>query len=142
MFVVNVEGAILKDGKWLIIERGSELGHAAGTLSLVGGQVEDEGNKYDIIENTLKREILEEVGIEVKDNLKYVHSSSFLADDGCKVIDIVLLCEHKNGVPFRNSPKEVANIYWMSTEEVINHSKAPTWTKESIKRADLLLHKY
>ncbi|MFD1738688.1 NUDIX hydrolase, partial [Bacillus salitolerans] len=65
------------------------------------------------------RKILEEVGIEVKDNLKYVHSSSFLADDGCKVIDIVFLCEHKNGEPFRNRPQEVANIYWFSTEDVM-----------------------
>jgi 8-oxo-dGTP diphosphatase len=141
LFVVYVEGAILKDGKWLIIERGSSLDHAAGTLSLVGGKVEDEGNTYDIIENTVKREIYEEVGIEVKDNLKYVHSSSFVADDGCRVIDIVLLCEYKSGEPFRKSPQEVANIYWLSTEEVINHPKTPVWTKESIKRADLLLTK-
>ncbi|WP_019156664.1 NUDIX hydrolase [Robertmurraya massiliosenegalensis] len=68
---------------------------------------------------------MEEVGIEVKDELRYVHCSSFIADDGCKVIDIVFLCEHRNGEPFRNRPLEVANIYYMSTDEVINHPKTP-----------------
>lgn len=38
MFIVNVEGAIRKDGKWIIIERSYKEEHAAGSLSLVGGK--------------------------------------------------------------------------------------------------------
>ena len=36
MFIVNVEGAICKDEKWLVITRSSKEEHAGGTLSLVG----------------------------------------------------------------------------------------------------------
>ena len=40
MFIVNVEGAVYKNGKWLLIERSLKEEHAGGTLSLVGGKVE------------------------------------------------------------------------------------------------------
>jgi 8-oxo-dGTP diphosphatase len=93
MCIVNVEGAIFKNDKWLIIKRSEKEEHAGGMLSLVGGKVEMEGNTTDILERTVKREILEEVGIDVKGNLKYVHSTSFVADSGENVIDIVFLCE-------------------------------------------------
>jgi len=36
MFIVNVEGAIRKDNKWIIIERGKKEEHAGGLMSLVG----------------------------------------------------------------------------------------------------------
>ena len=81
MFIVNVEGAIYKNGKWLLIERSLKEEHAGGTLSLVGGKVEKEGDSSDILERTLEREIFEEVGIKVKD-LEYVNSSSFVTDTG------------------------------------------------------------
>ncbi|WP_409293928.1 NUDIX hydrolase [Peribacillus sp. SCS-26] len=139
MFIVNVEGAINKDGKWLIIERGAEEDHAAGTLSLVGGKVEDAGTSYEILEETVKREIHEEVGIQIKDELKYVYSSSFAADDGSMVINTVFLCEYYSGEAFRKSPQEVGAIYWMSTKDVLENGNAPGWTKESIRRAGAML---
>jgi 8-oxo-dGTP diphosphatase len=60
MFIVNVEGAIYKNEKWLLIKRSEKEEHAGGTFSLVGGKVDKEGNTTDILERTLKREILEE----------------------------------------------------------------------------------
>ncbi|KWX72124.1 hypothetical protein AMQ84_25905 [Paenibacillus riograndensis] len=39
MFIVNVEGAICRDDKWLVITRSTKEEHAGGTLSLVGGKV-------------------------------------------------------------------------------------------------------
>jgi hypothetical protein len=38
MFIVNIEGAIFKEEKWLVIERSLKEEHAGGTLSLVGGK--------------------------------------------------------------------------------------------------------
>lgn len=50
MFIVNVEGAIRKDNKWLIIQRSTKEEHAGGQLSLVGGKVDPEGNTSEILE--------------------------------------------------------------------------------------------
>jgi 8-oxo-dGTP diphosphatase len=138
MFVVNVEGAIFKEDNWLIIKRSEKEEHAGGLLSLVGGKVEMEGNSTDILERTVKREILEEVGIEVKENLYYVHSTSFETDSREHVIDLVFLCEYETGEPFAKSPDEVDSVKWLTTSEIMNHPNAPIYLKESIKRADVL----
>ncbi|GIO30975.1 MULTISPECIES: NUDIX hydrolase [Paenibacillus] len=139
MFVVNVEGAIFQNDKWLVIERGAEETHAAGTLSFVGGTVEQEGFSQDILERTLSREIDEEVGVRIKEKLHFVHSSSFVTDEGRPVINIVFLCEYDQGTAFRKSPGEVAAVSWMTTEEILRHPKTPPWMYDSAKRADRLL---
>ena len=138
MFVVNVEGAIHHDGKWLLILRSDKEEHAGGSLSLVGGKCEIEGVSSDILERTLKREILEEVGSEVT-GLKYVNSSSFVTESGINVIDIVFLCHHKTGEPYAKSIEEVDDVIWMTTSEILSHSKLPVYLKENIKLAEKML---
>lgn len=106
MFIVNVEGAIFKENKWLFIERSKKESHAGGMISLVGGKVDLEGDSIDILERTVKREIFEEVGIEIKDTVHYVQSTSFVTDKGVNVVDIVFLCEYATGEAYPNSPNE------------------------------------
>lgn len=134
MFVVNVEGAIYRDSKWLMIKRSEKEEHAAGCLSMVGGKCDLEGVSTDILERTLKREIFEEVGIEVED-LTYVNSSSFVTDKGTHVIDIVFLCQHITGEPYAKSMEEVGEMMWMTTEDVLVHKDAPSYLKENITLA-------
>ncbi|MGG4166448.1 NUDIX domain-containing protein [Rossellomorea vietnamensis] len=138
MFVVNVEGAIHRDGKWLLILRSEKEEHAGGTLSLVGGKCEIEGVSSYILERTLIREIFEEVDCEVT-GLKYVNSSSFDTDSGIHVIDIVFLCHHKTGEPFAKSTEEVDDVIWMTTLEILAHPELPVYLKENIKLADKML---
>jgi|SRR5690625_2068221 len=135
MFIVNVEAAIRKGNKWLIIERSKEEEHAGGLLSLVGGKVEIEDPSLDVLENTLKREVLEEVGVIIHEDMDYVHSALFTTDKGERVVDIVFLCEFKSGEAFPKSPREVEEVFWLTKEEVYGHPKAPDYVKESIKRA-------
>jgi 8-oxo-dGTP diphosphatase len=139
VFIVNVEGAVRNNDKWLIIERSKQEEHAGGLLSLVGGKVDIEGNSSDILERTVKREILEEVGVKVKDKLNYVHSTSFVTDAGENVVDIVFLCEYESGEAFPKSPDEVQEVLWLTTEEILNHLKSPIYLKESIKHAEVLI---
>lgn len=141
MFIVNVEAAIRKNDKWLIIERSKKEEHAGGLLSLVGGKVELEGNSKDILERTLIREIYEEVGVEVKDELIYVHSTSFITDKGENVVDVVFLCEYDAGEAFPKSPNEVENVYWLTVAEMQQNPKAPDYLIDSIKKAELLINR-
>lgn len=137
MFIVNVEAAIYRNEKWLIVQRSDKEEHAAGELALVGGKVDDEGNSTDILERTLIREVEEEVGVTVS-NLAYVNSSSFVTDSGVSVIDIVFLCSYEAGEPYAKDPEEVANIGWMSTEEIISSKDIPPYLKENIQLAERL----
>ena len=136
MFIVNVEGAVSKEDKWLIIERSKKEDHAGGMLSLVGGKVELEGNLSDILERTIKREIYEEVDVKVNDQLTYIHSTSFITDKGENVVDIVFLCEYESGKAIPKSIDEVEAVDWMKASQVYSHPNAPDYLIESIKRAE------
>lgn len=134
-YIVNVEAAIYKIDQWLIVKRSDVEEHAGGTLALVGGKVEVTNVSNDILENTLKREILEEIGIEVYDEMRYVKSSFFVTQDGQPVIDIVFLCKYKSGDPKVLDPNELSLVEWMSAQEILNNKTIPIWTKDSIAKA-------
>lgn len=138
MFIVNVEGAIYKEGRWLIVKRSEKEDHAPGALALVGGKVDQEGNSTDILERTLIREVEEEVGVIVS-NLTYVNSSSFIADSGVPVVDIVFLCSYEFGEPYAKDPDEVALVAWMSTQEILDSEDIPDFLKVNIQLADNLV---
>jgi 8-oxo-dGTP diphosphatase len=141
MFIINVEGAVFNNGKWLIIERSAKEKHAGGLLSLVGGTVEHEGFSRDLLERTLKRELYEEVGVTIKDHVKYVRNTTFMLEDGREVLDLVFLCEIESGEPFVKSPDEVEPVLWLTPEEIFTHLKSPIWLKESIREAELIQRK-
>jgi len=137
MFIVNVEGAIHKDGKWLFIKRSEKEEHAGGMLSFVGGKVEDEGNRADVLETTLHQEIFEEVGVEVK-NLQYVNSVCFVTDKGKSVVDVVFRCEYDAGEAYAKSPDEVDEVLWLTREELETRQGVPGFLKENLRQAEAL----
>jgi 8-oxo-dGTP pyrophosphatase MutT (NUDIX family) len=133
-YIVNVEGAVVKDGRYLLVVRG-EGEYAPGGLSLPGGKVEGASTCDDILEETLRREIEEEVGLEVSSQMVYVRSSAFVAV-GYPVVDVVFLCRHKAGTAVVADPDEVAEVHWMTAAEVIAHPETAPWTRESLARAE------
>jgi len=137
-YIVNVEAAIYENDKWLIIKRSEEEEHAPGLLSMVGGKVEIKTPEANVLEETLKREIMEEVGIQVSNEMHYLESKSFISDKGQVVIDIVFLCKYETGEAKCKSIHEVSEIYWMPSSDILENKSAPIWLKESIKKAEKL----
>ncbi|HCW51543.1 MAG TPA: DNA mismatch repair protein MutT [Clostridiales bacterium] len=135
LYIVNVEAAVFSGNRWLVIRRSEEEEHAPGTLSLVGGKVEGTAEVSAILEKTLVREVLEEVGIEVKDELVYLESKIFLTDKGEPVVDVIFVCEHERGEA-RCADAEVDAVYWMTAKEVIGDDRAPRYLKDTIRLAE------
>ncbi len=135
-YVVNVEGAVVDARRYLMIVRGDQETHAAGTLSLPGGKLEYREAQNDVLEQTLRRELREEVGIEVDDDMEYVESKFFVADDGAPVVDVVFLCRYLAGTPAIGDPGEIAALQWMTAEEVLQHPRTPAWTHRSVRLAE------
>jgi 8-oxo-dGTP diphosphatase len=133
-YIVNVEGAIAREGRYLLVIRGPGETHAAGMLSLVGGKVENAVERADILEVTLRREILEEVGVEIG-AMEYVLSKSFGSADE-PVVDVVFLCAFAGGEPRIVDPDEVSAIRWMNAQEVQDDPDAPIWTKRDVQAAE------
>jgi 8-oxo-dGTP pyrophosphatase MutT (NUDIX family) len=135
-YLVNVEGAILGEGRYLIILRGPGESHAPGGMAFPGGKVEGAGGADDVLEETLRREIREEVGIEVEEEMAYLQSSAFVTDGGEPVVDVVFLCRHRGGTPRADDPDEVSAIEWMTAAELLADPRIPPWTQRSVRRAE------
>ena len=86
MIVVDVEGAVFNDGRYLMVVRGKDSSHATGALSFPGGKLEEDDGPEDALESALRREIAEEAGVTVHDRMTFVGSDLFDMDDGRKVL--------------------------------------------------------
>lgn len=135
---VNISAVIIRDDQYLMIFRGDADESTLAPLEVPGGKVENAGITNDILEKTLYREVQEEVGIEVHEDVQYLSSMSFIAYDQ-PALGIIFLCHYKSGVAHIADPSEVAAIQWMTAEEVLNHPMAPEWTQHIIRLAQARL---
>jgi hypothetical protein len=51
----------------------------------------------------------------------------------------VFLCLDSSGEGYCKSPDEVDAVFWLTSEEVLAAVNAPEWTKESLRRAAVVL---
>jgi len=115
---------IRKDGKYLIVQRNPNRKVFPGRWSLAGGGLEvsdyiDNPKTtpeawYYAIENSLKREIKEEVGLEVE-NLKYLLDLVFIRPDNIPVVTLSYYCDWKSGDVKLN--EENVDYKWVTVEE-------------------------
>ena len=130
-FVVVVECAIEHNDTFLMIERPPGV-HAAGLLAFPGGKVEfeDGQNNNDILIEAVKREVLEEVGLQLIDPIQFVISSYFIASDNEHVLDVIFHCElEKTIAKVQASSREVPHFYWLTRSEIEMHQQTPVWLK-------------
>ena len=132
MFVVNTQCAVFQGERILMIIRGQGVQHAPGVLAFPGGKVEIEDGPAEILETAVRREVLEETGITVSPDLEYVRSASFSMNDGTPVVDVLFLGEYREGKPRITDPDEVADIKWMTANEVLAEDETPPWLKDVI----------
>ena len=129
MHYVVVTGILVnKEGKFLITKRAEWEKAFPGKWTAPGGKLEvldyalgekDTGSHwYNILENLLKREVMEEVGLEIK-SIGYVTSMVYLRSDGIPCIIISLYAETDSGnVRLCNALTDFA---WVSIEEAKNY---------------------
>lgn len=140
-YIVNVEAAIIRDGKYLLIERGAGESYAAGVLAFVGGKMEETQNADDVLEETARREVLEEIGIRIT-NTRYAYSTHFIGEAGALVLDVVFLCDYESGEPRIADVDEVAEILYLSGEEILQHPKSPIWLKRGIEKLEAMRQRH
>lgn len=135
--VVNVEGIVRKGEHLLAVIRSDAEEHAGGTLSFIGGKVEFIDRESSVVEATLKREILEEVGVTVH-NLRYITSTGFTVDD-ITVVNLVFLCDWLEGEPRAIDRDEVADVFWMTPDNIRQHPQTPLWILDYTDAVEIFL---
>lgn len=135
-YIVNVEAVVTDGERYLMAVRSEQEQHATGGITFAGGKVEDAGSTDNILEETARREIREEVGVEVHPQMEYLWSSAFITSDGSPVVDVIMLCRYSSGTPAALQPDEVSDVRWMSAEEIYHHPGLAPWTRRSIELAE------
>ncbi len=121
---VVVTAIVIKDGKYLIAKRSLEEKAFPGLWTVPGGKIEVDDYKhlpkdtgshwYNIFENALRREVMEETGIEI-DNIRYLTSLAFFRPDGIPTIVVSLFADFADGEVVLNS--ELSEFAWVTPEE-------------------------
>ena len=138
LFVVNTQCAVVRGERILMIVRGPGVTHSPGVLAFPGGKVEIEDGPANILETTVRREVLEETGITVSPDLEYVRSVSFSMNDGIPVVDVLFTGEYVGGDPKITDPGEVAEILWMTADEILATDDIRPWLREAINLLEAL----
>jgi 8-oxo-dGTP diphosphatase len=132
-FVVNVEIVVVRDDRYLMIVRGDGEDFGAGWLTFPGGKLDWDEAQPDALEATARRELLEEVGVDLVPPVTYVESHTFAVGE-IKVLDVVFVARAGEGEPSIRDPAEVAGLAWLSGDEIMADSRVQPWTHESLRR--------
>lgn len=99
---IVVTGILVRDGRYLIARRSEREKAFPGKWTVLGGKLEvldyilrkkdTSEHWYNVIENILRREVKEEVNLDVK-NIGYVTSPVYIRPDGIPCLIISLFAE-------------------------------------------------
>lgn len=116
-YSVLINAVIAREGKILISRRSLKEHHQPGSWSIPGGKVENsKDEEFDIVERTLRKEIKEEVGIEINDNIRLIANNTFKHTKGHITLTLVFLCEYRSGEA--KAFKDTIDIAWIGSNEI------------------------
>jgi ADP-ribose pyrophosphatase YjhB (NUDIX family) len=101
-----------------------------GVWSLPGGKIEKEIGK-GILERTLVKEIEEEIGITITEEIVLIYDNMFERVDGAHVLGLTFLCRYKSGTPA--ALEDTTEIRWFSVEELRQLEEAEDFLRIEIE---------
>lgn len=118
-----VVAAVIHDGhgRFLLAQRHARDEHQPGFWAIPAGHTEEVSNSLDSLEENLKREVLEEIGVKIRVE-SYLDSHSWITDD-YKKITIAFLCTIESGEP--RPLDETQEIKWIFPQELKGFNLAP-----------------
>ena len=130
-FVANVVVFRESDNRCLILKRHEREKVHPNKYAVPGGKLEwvnlditkptrMNGDVLDFeyaVEDLLKRETLEEAGVEIENKLKYINSVAFVRPDGIPVILVKFAAKYKSG-DVKLEEGSFTDYKWVNEEEV------------------------
>lgn len=125
LFEIVITAIVVKDGKYLITQRSMKKPRFPGMWTVPGGHLEttdyeslpkDTKNYwYNVLEKTLRREVMEETGIEIE-NIEYITSLATVHGDKNPSLVISCLADYVSG-EVKLQEGETDAFQWVSLEE-------------------------
>lgn len=126
---VAITAIIVKDGAYLITRRSPNKKRWPGMWTVPGGKLEvsdytrlpkdTHGYWYNVLEKTLRREVKEEVGLEIT-NIEYVTSLATVHEDKAPSLVISCMADWVSGDVVLQK-EECDEFAWVSLEEAKNY---------------------
>lgn len=122
---VAITAIVVKDGKYLITRRARSKKRFPGMWTVPGGRLETSDFTnfpkdtpdywYNVLERVLRREVKEEVGLDIK-NIEYVTSLAALHADGASSLVISCMADWEGGEIVLQEG-ETDDFAWVSLED-------------------------
>jgi 8-oxo-dGTP pyrophosphatase MutT (NUDIX family) len=130
-----------RDGGWLLGVRAPGVAYAPGRLGLIGGHVEADAPAAQVLEATGRREVAEEVGLDLTGvPLTYLDSEYFVTEGGERQVTVTLLAPAPPGQePRVADPAELTEVGWWTADQAAADPRCPPWLPALLDRADQVL---
>jgi len=126
--LILANGVVFKGGKVLVSQRSWQEPNQPGKWTIPGGKVErTKKTVFNVLEKTVKDEVLEETGVRIKDKVRLVTNNTFLRSTGQHVVALTFACEYKSGKPMPLD--DTIDCKWASLAEVKRMKFAPNVKK-------------
>lgn len=142
---VVVTGIVIKDGKYLIAKRSLQEAAFPGLWTVPGGKLnrsdyekspKDTSDQwYNVLEKLLQREVMEEVGLKIK-NIRYLLSLAYIRSDNMPTLIISLYADHDSGEV--KLCKDLIEYVWADLKELEKYEIIPG-IREEIELVDKAL---
>jgi len=138
-YAVTVCVLIRRGNSWLLVVRAPNVGYAPNMIGMIGGHVEVTHPVADVLEATARREVTEEVGVDLAEEpLRYLESEFFVTDGGERQITVTFTADAPPEIePLVNAPDELTEVGWWTLDDLEADPRCPPWLPPLIRRASL-----
>jgi 8-oxo-dGTP diphosphatase len=139
VYAVTVCVLIHHGDSWLLVVRAPGVGYAPNMIGMIGGHVDLTRPLADVLEVTARREVAEEVGLDLSQvTLRYLESEFFITDGGERQITVTFTANAPPGAaPYVNAPDELTDVGWWTLNDLEADPRCPSWLPLLIRRAAL-----
>ena len=139
VYAVTVCVLIHRGNSVLLVVRAPGVGYAPNMIGMIGGHVDVTDPEGDALEATARREVAEEVGLDLSGvPLTYLESEFFITDGGERQITVTFSAPAPSGEEsYVNAPDELAEVGWWTVDDLEADARCPSWLPALIRRAGL-----